>query len=57
VTCIAAQRAALVVDYLNTGPSANFSISGQVKDENGAALPGAAVTLSGSQSVATQTDS
>ena len=53
--CVTDVRAALAA-YLNTAPSANFSIAGQVMNETGAVLPGVIVTLGGSQSVATQTD-
>lgn len=52
--CIVGQRTTLLA-YLNTQPSASFSISGRTTDESGAALPGVTVTLAGSQSVATQT--
>jgi hypothetical protein len=54
--CPDVQRAALAA-YLNAGPLADFSISGQVTDESGAGLPGVVVTLSGSQSVTTETGS
>ncbi|HKG61430.1 MAG TPA: carboxypeptidase regulatory-like domain-containing protein [Pyrinomonadaceae bacterium] len=43
-------------DYLSTLPSPTFTISGGITDNNGAALAGATVTLSGSQSVTTTTD-
>ena len=52
--CLAAERAALEV-YLEAGPVPTFSIAGLVTDETGAGLPNATVTLSGSQSVTTQT--
>jgi hypothetical protein len=55
LSCIADQRAALNA-YLNTAPSADFSVSGRLTNGAGAALPGVIVTLSGSQSVTTQTD-
>ncbi|HEX7772842.1 MAG TPA: carboxypeptidase-like regulatory domain-containing protein, partial [Pyrinomonadaceae bacterium] len=43
-------------DYLSKLPSPTFTISGGVTDNDGAALAGATVTLSGSQSVTTTTD-
>jgi hypothetical protein len=43
-------------NYLNTGPSPNFSIDGQIKNDHDAPLVGTLVALSGSQSVVTQTD-
>jgi hypothetical protein len=52
--CTATERTALDA-YLNTAPAANFSIAGLVSDESGAGLPGLTITLSGSQSVTTQT--
>jgi hypothetical protein len=53
--CAADERTALG-DYLETEPPANFSVAGQVTDENGVSLAGVAVTLRGSQSVTTPTD-
>jgi hypothetical protein len=53
--CIADQRVALNA-YLDTTPSPDFSIAGQVTDESGAGFTGVVVTLGGSQSVTTQTD-
>lgn len=53
--CIDGAKQALN-DYLSTHPSPTFTISGRITDNNGAALPGATVTLSGSQSVTTTTD-
>jgi hypothetical protein len=52
--CIAAQRLALAA-YLGSAPVANFSISGRVTDQSGQAVVGTTITLSGSQSVVTQT--
>jgi len=52
--CLTAERAALNA-YLGSGPVPTFSIAGTVTDETGAGLPGATLTLSGSQSVTTQT--
>jgi hypothetical protein len=46
--CLNQQRAALS-DYLESNPQQNFSISGNVEDENGNPLSGATITLSGSQ--------
>jgi hypothetical protein len=43
-------------NYLATSPAPTFTISGRITDHNGAALAGAIVTLSGSQSVTTTTD-
>lgn len=45
-------------EYLSTSPAPTFTISGRVTDNNGAAVAGATVTLSGpsSQSVTTTTD-
>src|SRR5215213_10692495 len=42
--------------YLSTSPSRVFAISGRTIDEQGSALSGVTVTLSGSQSVTTKTD-
>ena len=52
--CLAAERTALDA-YLETAPVPTFSIAGTVTDETGAGLPNATLTLSGSQSVTTQT--
>ena len=52
--CLAAERAALGA-YLDAAPVPTFSIAGRVTDETGAALPQVTLTLSGSQSVTTQT--
>lgn len=52
--CIDAQRLALS-QYLGSAPAATFSISGRVTNENGEGLSGTTITLSGSQSVVTQT--
>jgi hypothetical protein len=45
-------------DYLATSPAPAFTVSGRITDDNGAALAGVTVTLSGSQSqsVTTTTD-
>jgi hypothetical protein len=53
--CLNQQRAALN-EYLESNPQTNFSISGNVLDENGDPLPGASITLSGSQSAVALTD-
>ncbi|PYS37201.1 MAG: hypothetical protein DMF71_19025, partial [Acidobacteria bacterium] len=53
--CVA-ERQALLQSYLGKSPAANFSISGQVKDDQGAPLSGVVVSLGGSQMVATGTD-
>jgi hypothetical protein len=53
--CLNQQRAALT-DYLESNPSTDFSIAGNVADENGAPLSGVTITLSGSQSVVTVSD-
>ncbi|HEX5964889.1 MAG TPA: carboxypeptidase regulatory-like domain-containing protein [Pyrinomonadaceae bacterium] len=53
--CLNQQREALG-EYLANDPQQNFSISGNVEDENGAPISGATVTLSGSQSGVGQTD-
>src|SRR4030095_11216825 len=55
VECVNAEHTALSA-YLSTAPVAVFSISGRVTNESGAGLAGVSVTLSGSQSVVTQTD-
>jgi hypothetical protein len=47
--CLNQQRAALT-EYLESGPQPQFSISGNVLDENGNPLPAATITLTGSQS-------
>jgi hypothetical protein len=52
--CAAAVRAAFTT-YLSAAPAAIFSITGTVSDESGAGIPGATITLSGSQSVTAQT--
>ena len=52
--CLNSERAALET-YLNSTPEPSFSVTGTVTDINGAALTGIVVTLSGSQSVTTQT--
>jgi hypothetical protein len=48
-------RAALAA-YLATQPAPTFTLAGRVKDENGDALAGATVSLSGSQTVKTTTN-
>ena len=53
--CLNQQREALS-DYLESNPQAEFSISGDVEDENGDPLSGATIALSGSQSVIATTD-
>jgi len=53
--CRTAQRAALAA-YLASAPAPTFTLAGQVKDENGVALVGATVALTGSQTVTTTTD-
>ena len=53
--CLNQQRAALT-EYLESNPQTNFSISGNVLDENSDPLPGATITLSGSQSAVALTD-
>jgi hypothetical protein len=53
-TCLADERAALEA-YLGAAPVPTFSIAGRVTDETGAGLPNVTLTLSGSQSVTTQT--
>ncbi|HEY3026250.1 MAG TPA: carboxypeptidase regulatory-like domain-containing protein [Pyrinomonadaceae bacterium] len=55
IQCSADAGAALDV-YLGANPSPNFSIAGRVSDENGDPLADLTVSLSGSQSLATQTD-
>ena len=54
--CLDGQRAALN-DYLTSHPKSEFSISGTISDENGVAISGANVSLTGSQSVVALTDS
>jgi len=54
VQCVEARSEELIA-YLNTQPLPNFSISGRVTDEDGEPRPGVLMTLSGSQSVTTQT--
>ena len=54
-TCLADERAALEA-YLGTAPVPTFSIAGRVTDETGAGFPHVTLTVSGSQSVTTQTD-
>ena len=53
--CLTQQRAALG-QFLESNPPTNFSIDGNVVDEEGKPLSGVAITLSGSQSVATVSD-
>ena len=53
-SCISEVQTALAV-FLNAPPPPRFSVSGQVLDENGAPLASATVSLSGSQTVATET--
>jgi hypothetical protein len=53
--CLNQQRAALD-QYLESNPQTDFSISGNVLDENGEALPGATIALTGSQSAVAVTD-
>ena len=53
--CQAATKQALN-DYLSAAPSPTFGISGRITDEHGSAVAGVRVTLSGSQSVAANTD-
>ena len=54
--CADSGKAALNA-YLSTQPSPKFAISGRIVDEQNVALAGVMVTLSGSQSVTTTTDS
>jgi len=54
--CVDSGKAALN-DYLSKQPSAKFAISGRIVDEQNVAVAGVKVTLSGSQSVTTTTDS
>ncbi len=56
MVCADGKRAALAA-YLATAPSAHFNLSGRVTAENGTHLAGATITLSGSQSVTTTTNS
>ncbi len=53
--CLNQQRAALTA-YLESGPQPDFSISGNVLDENGDPLRGATITLTGSQSAVAVTN-
>jgi hypothetical protein len=52
--CLDQQRDALN-EYLESNPQSEFSIAGNVVDENGEPVSGATITLSGSQSVVTAT--
>ncbi|HEU4596417.1 MAG TPA: carboxypeptidase regulatory-like domain-containing protein, partial [Pyrinomonadaceae bacterium] len=54
-SCLNAGRAALNT-YLNNAPTPTFTLAGQVLDEDGDALPGVAVALTGSQAASTVTD-
>ena len=54
--CVAGKKAALAA-YLESAPPQKFAINGRITDDSGAGLPGVVVTLSGSQSVTTTTDS
>ncbi len=54
-SCLNARREALDT-YLNNAPTPTFVLEGQITDENGDALPGVAVALTGSQTVSTETD-
>jgi hypothetical protein len=53
--CVGTQRAALDA-YLGDGPAPTFAVEGLLTDELGRVVAGAAVSLSGSQTVATVTD-
>jgi hypothetical protein len=53
--CLNRQRAAFS-DYLESSPQAEFSISGNVVDENGDPLSGTTITLTGSQSAVAVSD-
>jgi hypothetical protein len=53
--CLNQQRAALN-EYLESNPQPEFSISGNVVDENGDPVPGATISLTGSQSVTALTN-
>jgi Carboxypeptidase regulatory-like domain/Pectate lyase superfamily protein len=53
--CLVQQRAALN-EYLENGAQPEFSMAGNVVDENGEPLSDATITLSGSQSVGALTD-
>jgi hypothetical protein len=54
-TCIGVARSALA-NYLAATPPGRFSLRGQVRDENGAAVSAAAVRLTNAHSVVTLTD-
>jgi len=54
--CLNQQRSAQN-EYLAAHPQADFSLAGVVRDENGDPVSGAAISLTGSQSVSTLTDS
>lgn len=54
-TCIGEAQSALA-NYLAATPPARFSMRGQVRDENGAAVSAAAVRLTNSHSVVAMTD-
>jgi Calx-beta domain-containing protein/carboxypeptidase family protein/pectate lyase-like protein/uncharacterized protein DUF4214 len=53
--CETAKRTELA-DYLTSNPQPNFAITGRLVSNSGAGMPGVTVTLAGSQSVVTQTD-
>ncbi|HEX3186021.1 MAG TPA: carboxypeptidase regulatory-like domain-containing protein [Pyrinomonadaceae bacterium] len=53
--CLNQQRAALT-EYLESGPQPQFSISGNVLDENGNPLPAVTIMLAGSQSAVAVTN-
>ncbi|HEU4837752.1 MAG TPA: glycosyl hydrolase family 28-related protein [Pyrinomonadaceae bacterium] len=55
VACTEGAKKALD-DYLSTSPAPTFTFSGRITDDDGVALAGTTVTLSGSQSVTTTTD-
>lgn len=52
-----ADKQGLLSAYLASAPSPTFSIAGTVTDENGAAVGGVIVALSGFEPITTQTDS
>ncbi len=54
--CESESHAALT-SYLNSGPTATFSAAGRITDQTGAGVSGVLMTLSGSQSVTTASDS
>ncbi|MGH9967359.1 MAG: carboxypeptidase regulatory-like domain-containing protein [Pyrinomonadaceae bacterium] len=54
--CVADRRAELST-FLEASPAPKISIAGSVIDDNAAEMQGVTITLSGSQSVATETDS